>query len=563
MTANSPTVAAAVSRVSLKLQADNFSIQAQHVRIQEICRQHNLVVPEQFLLDDEGYSGSSFARPAFRKAVQLVREGKANAIIFPYVDRFSRSNVENGLRMIRELREAGARVVLGEIGVISDDAHCTIVLSTLLGISQAQRHSIIAKSKGGALQKVREGHPHGGRMPYGYHQVTKAEQIADAIRAGQDTPGRPRSYMVRRENEIATLRLMAELIRGGSSLRSIARELTARGIPTRLHGKGWACQTVKQILWDDSYHTNTWYYNKRTKIEVKAESWRNPDADVKHWAQKFRPRSEWVSMQMPGPPVWTKTEHLALREQLLKNGKANNGKPAAPHGREALLKSLTVCRACGKAITMWQKSRPSGRRDAWYKCSHRNRTGPGHLCKASNSIKAETIEDAVWNAWAAAMTVELPARVAQYFDELRREAGDQGSDALRAQRAKLAKTRQAAMDKEIEADSEEDRQYYANRVTTMKAEIALLDRRIAAAEMATPSINVASVQREMLKIAGTNDPRVKREALLATVDKILWAGDDSSDEADVYLRVPVSNRARGVRDVDSYIPLKIKVKLAA
>jgi len=81
--------------------------------------------------------------------------------------------------------------------------------------------------------------------------------------------------------------------------------------------------------------------------------------------------------------------------------------------------------------------------------------------------------------------------------------------------------------------------------------------------MATPSINVAGVQREMLKIANTNDPRVKREALLATVERILWAGDSTADEADVFLRVPVANRARGVRDMDSYIPLKLKVRLAA
>jgi len=320
---------------------------------------------------------------------------------------------------------------------------------------------------------------------------------------------------------------------------------------------------VKQILVDDVYSSGEWHYNKRQKVEVKPERWRNPDADGKHWAQKFRPRSEWVGLPIPGGAIWTKAEHQALREQLLKNGRANNGKPAAPHGREALLKSLTICRACGKAIGMWQKTRPGGRRDAWYKCSHRNRIGPGFLCSAAKSINAELLETSIWNAWRDCMTVELPQRVAQYFDELKREAGDQGSDSLRAQRTKLTKTRQAAMDREMRADDEDDRLYYANQITTMKAEIALLDRRIAAAEMATPSINVASVQREMLKIAGTNDPRVKREALLATVDKILWAGDDSSDEADIYLRVPVSNRARGVRDVDSYIPLKIKVKLAA
>ena len=564
MTANEPIVAAAVSRVSLKLQADNFSIQAQHARIAEICRQHNLVVPDEFLLDDGGYSGMSFNRPAFRKTVQLVREAKVAAVVFPYVDRFSRSNIENGLRMIRELREAGAKVILGEIGLVTDEAHVTIILSTLLGISQAQRNSIIEKSKAGALQKVKEGQPHGGRVPYGYHSVTRAEIVAEAIRAGKPTPeGRLKNFMIRNEAEISTLRLMAELIHGGAGLRAIARELTARGIPTKHGAKEWAPFTVKEILQCECYWSGIWHYNKRAKVEVKPEKWRNPDADAKHFSQKLRSRSEWVGMKMPGAPIWSKSEHAALLEQLRKNGKAVNGKPAAANGREAMLKSMTVCRRCGKAVTMWQKTSAShGRRMAWYKCSHRNRITTGHLCGAVKSVQADVIETAVWSAWVECMTVELPQRVAQYFDELKREAGDQGPDFLKAQRTKLAKTRQAAMDKELESD-EEDRLYYANRVTQLKTDIALLDRRIAAAEMATPSIDVSKVQREMMTIAKTRDPRVKREALLATVDKILWAGDETADEADVYLRVRVANRKRHEPDVDAYIPLILKVKLAA
>jgi DNA invertase Pin-like site-specific DNA recombinase len=567
MAGTDPIVAAAVSRVSLKLQADNFSLKAQHNRIEELCRQHNLRVPEEYLLDDGGYSGSSFNRPAFQKTVQLVREAKVGAVVFPYTDRFSRGNIENGLRMIRELREAGAKVILGEIGLVTDEAHVTIILSTLLGISQAQRNSIIEKSKAGALQKVKEGQPHGARLLYGYHGVTKAEIIAQAIRAGEAAPeGRVKNYMARVESEIKTLRLMKELIEGGSGLRAVARELTARGIPTKRGGK-WAPATISDLVNCDSYHTGDWYYNKREKREVKAEHWRNRDENAKHYSQVMKPRSEWVGMKLPGDPVFTKTEQLAMRAQVLKNGGASNGKPVAEGGRESMLKTMTVCRACGKAIIMWQKSYPQGQRLAWYKCSHRNRVGAGHLCEAVKSIRAEVLEDAIWQAWAKTMTVELPARVAEYFADLKREAGDAGVEFLRAQRAKLAKTRQAAMDKELEADAEEDRLHYANRVATLKAEITILDRRIAAGEMATPSVNVSAIQREMTAVVKTTDPRAKREALLATVEKIVWAGDETAGEADLHLRVPVGKTGakcqRQEYDVDSYIPLKIQVKLAA
>lgn len=563
-----PVIAAAVSRVSLKLQADNFSLKAQHTRISELCRQHNVTVPEEYLLDDGGYTGTNFNRPAFRRTIQLVREAKIGAVVFPYTDRFSRGNIENGLRMIRELREAGAKVILGEIGLITDEAHVTIILSTLLGISQAQRNSIIEKSKAGAIQKVKEGQPHGSRMLYGYHGVTRAEIIEKAIRAGQPTPeGRLKNYVERVESEIQTLRLMAQLIKGGAGMRAVARELTARGIPTKHGAKQWAPQTIRGIIDCDDYHTGEWFYNKRDKHEAKPENWRNKDVDAKHITQVLRPRSEWVGMKLPGEPVWTKAEHLSLREQLLKNGRAFNGKPAAEAGRESMLKSMTVCRRCKKAVIMVQKTGCHGRRMAWYKCSYRNRVFKGHLCDATRSVKADVLEGAIWKAWVAAMTVELPMRVNAYFSDLKQEAGDAGIEVLKAQRAKLLKNRQGYMNKEVEADTEEDRLHYAERAITLKAEIAILDRRISAVEMSTPSINVTEVQRKMQKIAKTSDARVKREALLSTVEKIEWAGDETADEADLYLRVPVGNRVvkcQGQESVvDSYIPLKINVKLAA
>jgi DNA invertase Pin-like site-specific DNA recombinase len=100
VTSPAPVVAAAVSRVSLAVQTSNYSIESQHHKIQDLCAKHNLIVSPEHLLDDQGYSGRNFARPAFRKLLQLVKEGKVQAALFPYTDRFARC-VEPALAMIR------------------------------------------------------------------------------------------------------------------------------------------------------------------------------------------------------------------------------------------------------------------------------------------------------------------------------------------------------------------------------------------------------------------------------------------------------------------------------
>jgi hypothetical protein len=59
-----------------------------------------------------------------------------------------------------------------------------LMLLTLLGIAEAQRDSIIEKSKAGMAQKIRNGLPQAPRSPYGFHFVTKLELMAEAMQAG-------------------------------------------------------------------------------------------------------------------------------------------------------------------------------------------------------------------------------------------------------------------------------------------------------------------------------------------------------------------------------------------
>jgi hypothetical protein len=87
--------AVGIGRVSLLKQVGNYSIAGQNHKLATLAEKFKFRIPEGFLLDDEGYSGTDFNRPSIRQALQMIRAGEANAVVFPYVDRFAR-NMEGG-----------------------------------------------------------------------------------------------------------------------------------------------------------------------------------------------------------------------------------------------------------------------------------------------------------------------------------------------------------------------------------------------------------------------------------------------------------------------------------
>src|SRR5262245_43560747 len=107
-----PIISAGITRVSLERQVENYSLAAQRARFQTLAEKYHCIIPDEFILEDDGYSGADFNRPSLARVLHWIRSGKVQAVAFTHVDRFSR-NIEGGLALIRRFREAGAQVLLG------------------------------------------------------------------------------------------------------------------------------------------------------------------------------------------------------------------------------------------------------------------------------------------------------------------------------------------------------------------------------------------------------------------------------------------------------------------
>jgi DNA invertase Pin-like site-specific DNA recombinase len=527
-----PVIGAATTRVSLELQIGNYSTDAQKTRVLDLAAQHGVTIPDEFLFDDGGYSGTSFDRPSIAKILKLVHDGKIQAVVFPEVDRFSR-NVEAGLAMVRQLREAGARVIIGVIGEVKDEANCRLMLMMYLWLAEEQRNAIVSKSKSGVEQMLRDGIPFAPRSPYGYKKPTKLELMNDAIKRGVEPPtGKNRSGFERVEEQIENIRLMGKLATvEGLSARAIAREMTARGIKTPKGGKAWNPSSVIGMLSNELYSTGIWHYGK-TDHRAPVSRRRGSKAAEKNLksSHKLRSRSEWKPVTLPGEPVFAAGEQAAILEALGKNGRITNGKPVTT-GDEAVLKSLVICRLCKKAVVRYGTTRPNERRENRYRCSNRNRSSVEHDCPA-RFIRTSVLEDAIWDAWRRAFGPELRARVAEYFDELKQSTDDEDVAALEAARDGKVRERNDARARELKAEDEDDRSFYARRMVELKAEIALLDRRIQAAAAEVPVVDYDEIVREVEAVSNSTDPATRRGVLLDFVERIEWEGA----EADMFVR---------------------------
>jgi site-specific DNA recombinase len=568
-----PFIAVGISRVSLLVQVGNYSIAGQQAQIRSLEKKFGFEIPDGFLLDDEGYSGTNFDRPAIKRALRMIKAGQANAVVFPYLDRFARK-VEFGLTMIRKFREAGAQVCFGEIGWVDDTPMSKMLVTTLLMMAEMQRDSIAVKSQDGVKTKIEKGLAHGGQSPFGYHFVTKLEIAAEALNRGEKVPeGKPQNTHKPVPPDMGTLNLIAQLVLAGASAKGLCREFLARGIKSPKGKTRWNPTTVAALVREPCYSTGMWHYGKREYFEP--EKRRKPEAD-RHSLKttwKMRPESEWMPQRLPGDPIWTPEYQRSVIEALEHNRNTQVGKPAAEDGWEALLKRMCVCKRtlasgeiCNKAIVPIHKHRP-GHRYCYYACSHRDRVTGKHLC-SPRLVDAGVAEEAVWEGARKAVTEDLDALVAAHRDEICSTIDASELERMKAEEKRLCTKKDEARDKEMHADDADDKRYYAGQLSEFKSQLAMIRRRITCVTEETDMVEVdtAAIQKEMRAAFRTKVRAERREILVGLIKVIEWIADD---EVVLTLRIPRKGFASSVNGqldvphVDHYLLLKTKVKVAA
>ena len=184
---------------------------------------------------DEGISGcSTKGRVGFVSMVEDALAGKINLIITKSVSRFARNTVDS-LSTIRKLKEHNVECYFEKENIWTFDSKCELLLSIMSSISQEESRSISENVTWGHRKRMADGKI---IMPFGRFL---------GYDRGED--GRP----VVNEREAEVVREIYRLFLSGMTPYSIAKKLTADGIPTPAGKKTWAGSTVRSILTNEKY----------------------------------------------------------------------------------------------------------------------------------------------------------------------------------------------------------------------------------------------------------------------------------------------------------------------
>ena len=309
-------------------EGESNSISNQKEILQAYAKKNGLLHPTFFV--DDGFSGTTFDRPAFREMEAMAENGEIATIVVKDLSRFGRNYLEVGQYLEIKYPTLGIRFIAIQDNVDSESNTGTELMPFSNIFNEWHAASTSKKVRAVWASKAAQGKRVGTTVPYGDIRDEKDKEIWHI--------DEPAAEVVRR---IFSLSL------AGIGPTKIARILEADRIPTpteyyRSLGRsasnplpaipfGWTGDTVADIL-DNRHYTGCAVNFKTTKISYKVHK----KVTVEEEKQQIIPNKQEAIIP----------EELWLRVHELRK---NKRRPTST-GRRSMFSGLLYCADCGAKL---------------------------------------------------------------------------------------------------------------------------------------------------------------------------------------------------------------------
>ena len=219
-------------RVSTERQADEgVSLDAQRAKLRAHCAalDLDLVAVEA----DEGVSAKTLDRPALQRALTALRDGRADALLVPKLDRLTRRVVDLGHLIEGYFAEGRWALVSVADQIDTRTAAGRMTLFILMSVAQWEREAIGERTADALAHLRAEGVPL-GRPALGWRHTAETD------------PATGRRVLGAVTEELAAVARIGALRAEGRSYAAIARQLAAEGHPSQRGGR-WLPNTVRRV----------------------------------------------------------------------------------------------------------------------------------------------------------------------------------------------------------------------------------------------------------------------------------------------------------------------------
>jgi site-specific DNA recombinase len=409
-------MAAIYARVSSEQQREENTIASQTASLIEFAKGHDLEVPEEWVFEDEGYSGATLERPGLERVRDLAAEGQIQVVLAYSPDRLSRKYAYQIL-LIEEFARHGVETLFVK-SPQGDSAEDQLLVQFQGMIAEYERAQILERSRRGKRHRA-----HSGEIsvmsgaPYGYRYIRKTDEAPAAYIVDE-----AEARVVRRVYEMYTV--------DGFSIGEITRRLNAEGIPTRKRSARWERSTVWGVLRNSAYRGIACFGKTRisARTRVMRPQRRRGVTTPSTTAGHERPCQEWI--EIPVPALITEESFARAQELLRENKMRSRRRTIAP----SVVQGLVSCAKCGYAFSR-TSTQTSARKIHYYKCigsdSWRKLGGP--VCDNGRFVRQELLDQIVWAE--VIRLLEEPALIRQELD--RRLATARSSDPTRKREQSL------------------------------------------------------------------------------------------------------------------------------
>jgi site-specific DNA recombinase len=371
-------MAALYARVSSDRQKEDQTIGSQIAALQEHARNAGYDVPEEWIFQDEGYSGAILVRPALEQLRDLIAEGALDAVIVHSPDRLSRKYAYQVL-LLEEFARHGTEVVFlrAPAGTTPEDQ----LLVQFQGmIAEYERALIMERTRRGKLHRARSGSVSVlGGAPYGYRYVRRTD-CSDAY------------YEVLPEQAQVVEEVFRLYTQEGYSIAGLTRWLNERQVLTCTGKCRWERSTVWAMLRNPAYKGIACFGKTEGKPRERITrrlrqkgSYAEPSN-----AHRDTPRNTWI--EIPVPALVDEQTFAWAQERLDDNKRLSSRNTTEP----TLLQGLLACEQCSYAYYR-TSTRTSKRNIYYYRClgSDRYRWPEGRKCE-SRPLRQDYLDGLVW-----------------------------------------------------------------------------------------------------------------------------------------------------------------------
>ena len=323
-------------------------------------KENNLELYDEYI--DDGYSGTTFDRPAFNRLIKDIESKKINIVITKDLSRLGRDYIETGRLIEKYFPENNIRYisVLDNIDTYVENINSDLIpFKSLLNDLYAK--DISKKVKISLNIKKRQGLYLGWKAPYGYKKSLKDK------------------YKLIIDKKVSNnIRTIFSMAKKGKSAKEIASYLTANKImPPSIYFKAnnkitpWSSRTIDSILENPTYIGNITQgirkkLNYKSKKEIKIA------------------KEDWIIIENTHEPIINK--ELFYKVQKIINKRKTNKRVA--ESTKYLFTNYLYCKECGYAITIVKSS---DKKRSYTSCSYYRKHSKEKIC-SPHSMRYELLE---------------------------------------------------------------------------------------------------------------------------------------------------------------------------